>query len=94
MMMQLKVPHRPQRLTHKDVTHQLRQHIKLTELERWKSLETPSDVVRPIGGAVAPSWHAAALAARNTMCGSCYVSTDYVEVLPDRSRVITYKLCL
>ncbi|KAE9243092.1 hypothetical protein PF002_g8422 [Phytophthora fragariae] len=26
MMMQLKVPHRPQPLTHKDVTHQLRQH--------------------------------------------------------------------
>lgn len=50
-MLQMKLPHRPQPLTHKDITHQLRQHVKLTELARWKSLETQSDVVRAISGA-------------------------------------------
>ena len=50
MMLQLKLPHRLQPLQQNDITRQLRQHFKLTALERWKSLRTQSTVVRAIGG--------------------------------------------
>ncbi|CAI5710565.1 unnamed protein product [Hyaloperonospora brassicae] len=50
MMAQLKLPHLSQPLQHSDITRQLRQHFKLTELERWKGLSAQSTVVRAIGG--------------------------------------------